>query len=113
MTVGINIAASIAKETLSASQLLTHTSVIMFFMRLHRFLVNEKIGDSKEIIVSDPDLIHQWRNVFRFTTGTQLVLFDDSGFEFLTIIDRISHLGVRLRILNKEGQDTSSLVVTL
>ncbi len=77
-------------------------------MRLHRFLINEEIGEKQEIIISDADLIHQWRNVFRFTTGTQLVLFDNTGFEYLGLIDRISHLGVKVRIISKEDKNNVS-----
>ncbi|HZS43272.1 MAG TPA: RsmE family RNA methyltransferase [Candidatus Paceibacterota bacterium] len=76
-------------------------------MRLHRFLLTEEIADRKEVIISDSDLIHQWRQVFRFTVGTQLILFDNSGFEYLGLISKLSHLGAVVRILNKEDRSTS------
>ncbi len=82
-------------------------------MRLHRFLIEEEIGDRKEITITDSELLHQWRNVFRFTTGTQLLTFDNSGFEYLALISRISHLGASLKIINKEERDLSGPKVSL
>ncbi len=74
-------------------------------MRLHRFLIEEVIGGAEEIMITDSELIHQWKNVFRFTTGTRLILFDGSGFEYLGLIDRLSNLGAKVRILSKEDKN--------
>ena len=77
-------------------------------MRLHRFLLEEPIGGAKEVLITNSDLIHQWKNVFRFTTGTRLVLFDDSGLEYLGLIDRISNLGAKVKILSAEDKNDVS-----
>jgi 16S rRNA (uracil1498-N3)-methyltransferase len=58
-------------------------------MRLHRFFIAENLIKNRDVKVSDPDLIHQWRNVFRLKTGDQLILLDNSGFEFLCEITDI------------------------
>lgn len=46
-------------------------------MRLHRFYIGE---ESPEHIES-PDLVHQWRNVFRMHEGDPAILFGDDGIE--------------------------------
>ncbi len=58
-------------------------------MRLHRFYIEQKIEEKKEIALTDPELIHQLLNVFRFQPadvsgrpGDKVVLFDGSGFEY-------------------------------
>jgi 16S rRNA (uracil1498-N3)-methyltransferase len=58
-------------------------------MKIQRFLV-EKIEFNKdnprEVVLNgkvNRDLVHQILNVFRFKTGSQFVLFDGSGLEFL------------------------------
>lgn len=68
-------------------------------MRLHRFYVPDEIGKQEVIKVKDAKLIHQWRDVFRYTTGAQILLFDGSGSEFLGIIERINPDFAEIRIL--------------
>jgi 16S rRNA (uracil1498-N3)-methyltransferase len=51
-------------------------------MRLHRFYIEAKVGEQKEITLSDSDLLHQISNVFRLKVGNQVIVFDSSGFEF-------------------------------
>jgi 16S rRNA (uracil1498-N3)-methyltransferase len=82
-------------------------------VRLHRFLIEEKIGEAREVVITDKDLIHQWKNVFRFTTGTQLILFDDSGFEYLALMARLNNLEARLRILKKDRRNVLSPEICL
>ena len=77
-------------------------------MRLHRFLLNQPIGEAKDITITDTDLLHQWKNVFRFTTGTRLILFDNSGFEYLGLIARLSNLEGKVKIVNKEDRQAVS-----
>ncbi|MBU3668431.1 MAG: 16S rRNA (uracil(1498)-N(3))-methyltransferase, partial [Candidatus Taylorbacteria bacterium] len=42
---------------------------------------------------------HQWRDVFRYTVGGQVILFDDSKTECLSIIEELSHGKVNLVVL--------------
>ncbi len=55
-------------------------------MRLHRFLI-ENIEfdrqDSDKIVLKDKNLLNQVLNVFRFKVGSQFIVFDGSGVEFL------------------------------
>ncbi|HEY4498943.1 MAG TPA: RsmE family RNA methyltransferase [Candidatus Paceibacterota bacterium] len=70
-------------------------------MRLHNFFLEQKLKNvaSGEILVADPEKIHQWLRVFRFGPGDRIVLLDDSGFEFESEFVAISPGGATLRIL--------------
>lgn len=86
----------------------------MFHMRLHRFYINEKVGDKNEIVISDFDLIHQLINVFRFGVGDKVILFDGSGFEFECEISTISKKEIKLNLLIKtQGKEVLNKNITL
>lgn len=70
-------------------------------MRLHNFFIEEKIGDSSRIEVSDSDLVHQWRHVFRLNTGAIVVLLDNSGFEYTAQFTTLNYLKAEFVILEK------------
>lgn len=77
-------------------------------MRLHRFFIKEPILGNR-IVVKDEHLLHQWRNVFRYNTGTTLVIFDGSGKEFEAVIEKISNREAELNLLGeKQGVVCSS-----
>lgn len=69
-------------------------------MRLHRFYIN-KIIDNEEVVIDDDRLIHQWRNVFRFNVGGEVILFDGSGFEYDCLIEKMNNKEAVLRIVDK------------
>lgn len=71
-------------------------------MRLHRFFVNQKIGSSKTISVLDSSLYNQLKNVFRFTVGGQVILLDNSGFEFHAMISDFSRGEINFAIVSKK-----------
>jgi 16S rRNA (uracil1498-N3)-methyltransferase len=52
-------------------------------MKLHRFLVENIKFDHDKIILKEKDLLNQILNVFRFRAGSQFLVFDGSGTEFL------------------------------
>ncbi|MDO8590804.1 MAG: 16S rRNA (uracil(1498)-N(3))-methyltransferase, partial [bacterium] len=70
-------------------------------MRLHNFFIEQKIGDQTEITTDDSDLLNQWRHVLRFNTGSSVVLFDNSGFEYLAQFVELTYRGSTLAILEK------------
>lgn len=72
-------------------------------MRLHRFFVPEQIGDSDTVIVKDSALTHQLRHVFRFTVGGQVILLDNSGFEYRAMINEFHPSAVTFSIVSKRG----------
>jgi 16S rRNA (uracil1498-N3)-methyltransferase len=70
-------------------------------MRLHRFYINKPI-EGENVEVKDEELLHQWRNVFRYNTGSEIVLFDGSGFEFYALIEKLSNREAELRVVSKK-----------
>lgn len=59
-------------------------------MRLHNFFIDQKIGEVKSVRVEDADLLHQLRNVFRLEKGGEVILLDNSGFQYHCRIELIS-----------------------
>lgn len=75
-------------------------------MRLHNFFIEQNLKNSKtgEILVADPEKIHQWLRVFRYKAGDKVVLLDGSGFEFECEFKGLSPGGAELQIL-KVGEN--------
>ncbi len=72
-------------------------------MRLHRFFINANIAELFEqkgsFDIADKDLVHQWKNVFRYNVGSQVVLFDGAGMDYLCMISSIRNLGATVQVL--------------
>jgi 16S rRNA (uracil1498-N3)-methyltransferase len=76
-------------------------------MRLHNFFLEQRLHEldhSKEEVgkvvnVTDPEKIHQWLRVFRFTLGDRVILLDDSGFEFISEFKDLGPGGATLEIV--------------
>ncbi len=75
-------------------------------MRLHRFYVTTPI-EKETFDISDKNLVHQWRNVFRYNVGSQVVLFDGSGTDFLCIITSLRNMGATLSVVEKKENTQS------
>lgn len=50
-------------------------------MKIHRFFVEEEMGEKEQISLTNPELLHQMSKVFRFKAGDTVVLFDGTGCE--------------------------------
>lgn len=59
-------------------------------MRLHRFYITSDCS-TKDIVVQDRDLIHQWKKVFRYNIGSQVIVFDGSGVDVRAVIMSMDH----------------------
>lgn len=70
-------------------------------MRLHRFYIEQKIN-SKKFDISDKNLVHQWKKVFRYNVGSQVIVFDGSGFDFLCVITSLRNLGATLEVIGSK-----------
>ncbi len=68
-------------------------------MRLHRFYISQKVGGQTEISLPEADLAHQLGNVFRLKAGDQVIIFDGTGFEYVSQIVTVSRESVTLSIL--------------
>ena len=70
-------------------------------MRLHRFFVEQEIGDKKTIEIKEERLLYQWRNVLRFSSLDKVILFDGEGSDFLCEINILSKNEAKLFVLEK------------
>lgn len=71
-------------------------------MRVHRFYIQTPITETR-FDVTDRDMIHQWKSVFRYNVGSQVILFDGSGVDYLCMITSLRNLGATLEVIeNKE-----------
>ncbi len=69
-------------------------------MRIHRFYLNTSI--SQDIFdIADKDLVHQWKSVFRYNVGSQVIVFDGFGVDYLCIITSLRNLGATLQVVSK------------
>ncbi len=59
-------------------------------MRLHRFFIKEPIGKKEKVVIEDVDILHQWKKVFRLTSGDKVVVFDGQGSEYVCVVDMLS-----------------------
>lgn len=75
-------------------------------MRFHRFYVNNAIFHDT-FDVTDRELVHQWRSVFRYNVGSQVILFDGSGTDYLCMITSLRNLGATVSVINKIKAETT------
>lgn len=81
-------------------------------MRLHRFYISQKIEHTKTII-KDEKIIHQWRDVFRYNVGTEVIIFDGSGNEYDAVIEKMNNREAEVRLVSERkgilpGKDPST-----
>lgn len=68
-------------------------------MRLHRFYTPIELG--QQIIVTNALHINQWKNVFRYKVGAQVILFDGKGNEHVYEIESLEKNRAALSLLKK------------
>lgn len=67
-------------------------------MKIHRFYIDPVSGIElkHDFWLHDSRLVHQWRNVLRFTAGQQVVMFDgresERLYKIIELTDREAHL---------------------
>ena len=72
-------------------------------MKLQRFFVEKQLGVGKEIRIEAEEVLHQIGHVFRKRAGDQIVLLDNTGFEFLSTIQIISKKELVVKVEQKEA----------
>jgi 16S rRNA (uracil1498-N3)-methyltransferase len=70
-------------------------------MRLHRFFVEQEIGDKKTLEIKEERILYQWRNVLRFSSLDKVILFDGEGSDFLCEINILTKNEAKLSVLEK------------
>lgn len=58
-------------------------------MRLHRFLIDQKLI-GPVLLVTNPELCHQWSKVLRLEVGDQVILVDGQGHECVCSIETLA-----------------------
>jgi 16S rRNA (uracil1498-N3)-methyltransferase len=69
-------------------------------MRLHRFYIKKPIED-KKVYIEDENLIHQWRDVFRYMVGAQVIVFNGDGYEYNCLITELLKRSAVLEIISR------------
>lgn len=69
-------------------------------MRLQRFYINFPLEHTRETL-KDERLIHQWRNVFRYNVGSEVILFDGSGNEYDSVIEKLNNREAEVRLVSE------------
>jgi len=82
-------------------------------MRLHRFYIEQKVGEQTEITLSDSNLIHQLSKVFRLKPGNEIVIFDGSGFEYVSQIIFLTKKELGLKIISTSSRPEENKKVIL
>ncbi|HRH22844.1 MAG TPA: RsmE family RNA methyltransferase [Candidatus Paceibacterota bacterium] len=72
-------------------------------MRLHRFFTREQLVEGATITLHDSSLAHQLRSVFRLKAGDKVVLFDGSGFEYVSLVGKLQTDCVDVTISEKQS----------
>ncbi|MES3005064.1 MAG: RsmE family RNA methyltransferase [Patescibacteria group bacterium] len=76
-------------------------------MRLHRFYTSTPI-ESDNFEFNDREVIHQWKKVFRYNVGSQVIVFDGRGMDYLCMISALRPGGASLMVVNRKKTDFSN-----
>lgn len=83
-------------------------------MKQHRFFVKENIEQGGNVILRDPDIIHQIKDVLRLRLGASVVLLDNKSTEFHGELELISKGEIRINeILMKKVSNNSKIKMNL
>lgn len=81
--------------------------------KIHRFIHNYNIEENS-IVVDEPELIHQWKNVLKFKIGEQIILANPNGMEALCEIKSIDKDNAVLKLISEhENTKTVKRMITL
>ncbi len=56
-------------------------------MRLRRFFCDLELGSKTSTLITSGSLVNQLKNVFRLGKGDEVLLFDNSGYDFKAVIN--------------------------
>ena len=78
-----------------------------------RFFIDFNIGDEKIISIKDEGILHQLISVFRIRPGENVILLDNSGFEYEAMIKGIGKDEIIFQINDKKDGKKLGVEVTL
>ncbi len=79
-------------------------------MRLHRFYQDQPI-DSDIIKILDEELVHQWKNVFRYLVGGQVIIFNGDGYDYLCMITELNRKSALLSVISRKNSVLSERTI--
>jgi 16S rRNA (uracil1498-N3)-methyltransferase len=83
-------------------------------MKIHRFFVEEEMGQKEQISLANPELLHQMSKVFRFKVGDTVTLFDGTGGETVCEITLLTKKEAEFSVKERrEGLTRPTTQVTL
>jgi len=66
------------------------------------------------VVIRNKDLLHQWRDVFRFNVGSQVILFNGDGKEYRATLMSLNYHDTRAAVLEtKENTIRSKRIIHL
>ncbi len=83
-------------------------------MPLNHFFIEPKSISGNKVFISDQNQIHQIRKVLRFKIGDQIVVLDNSGYQYFAILEKITPEEIEAHIFKKEkNKNEPKLKITL
>ena len=70
-------------------------------MKLQRFFVGSAYEENKPVRIPSLELLHQLKNVFRFGKGDNVILFNNTGYDFTAVIEDFDKESVSFFIKEK------------
>ncbi len=80
-------------------------------MRLHRFYTLQPLGEV--VVINDSSVLNQWKNVFRYTQGVLVILFNGDGYDYTYSIDSITSSSCNLTQTKRSPSYIPNKKVTL
>lgn len=78
-----------------------------------RFFVDFPIGEEKRISLEDEGILHQLLSVFRVRLGEDIILLDDSGFEYEAMVKGVGKKEIIVQINGKKEGKKRGIAVNL
>jgi 16S rRNA (uracil1498-N3)-methyltransferase len=87
-------------------------------MRLHRFYIDTAIYPAKDNSLHSPELVHQFRRVFRLQSGDKVIFFNGSGDDYESEIVSMTKEVIEFRIIEtrsvkRQSEKRIALAVSL
>ena len=70
-------------------------------MKIHRFFVEDELLDRGQIRIFSGELLNQLKNVLRFKKDENIILFNNTGFDFLVSIQEYERDSILFFIIEK------------
>lgn len=80
-------------------------------MRLHRFYILQPLGEV--VVINDGLVLKQWKNVFRYTPGVSVIIFNGDGYDYTYEIESITSKECKLNQLKRSSSYIPDRKITL